>query len=119
MSNRRLTTAELVNADALLTRIRAELVELSGGDKELLFAYRRKIYKELSYDERSKPMVRRRLKMRKREEQGGKCPICNEPLPEKYVVLDRFKASEGYTAENTRLIHPECDVRTQAERRYT
>jgi hypothetical protein len=44
---------------------------LFGEDRELLFAYRRKVYKELICDERDKPMVRRRLKSLKREEQGG------------------------------------------------
>jgi hypothetical protein len=29
-------------------------VDLSGGDKELLFAHRRKIYKELMFDEPNK-----------------------------------------------------------------
>jgi hypothetical protein len=118
MPNRRLTPDELLLANALLDRIRIELVELSGDDAELLFAYRRKIYKELTYDEREKPMVRRRLKKLKREMQGGICPICNEPLPSTYAVLDRFRASDGYTVENTRLIHRDCDDRTQAERGY-
>lgn len=79
--------------------MREKLADLSGGDKELLFAYRRKVYKELMHDERSKPMVRRRLKLLKMKEQEGICPLCNEPLPEQGAVLDRTRAVDGYTPE--------------------
>lgn len=94
-------------------------VDLSGGDKELLFAYRRKVYKELMHDERSKPMVQRRLKQLKMREQEGLCPLCNESLPERGAVLDRSRAVDGYTPENTRLIHAACDVTHQATKGYT
>jgi hypothetical protein len=33
--------------------------------------------------------------------------------------LDRLLAVEGYTADNTRLIHAECDVQYQASKRYS
>jgi hypothetical protein len=98
--------------------VRSKLVELSGGDKELLFAYRRKIYKELGYDERSKPMARRALKDKKWKEQRGLCAICNNELPTGYTVLDRLRAVDGYTAENTRLIHQDCDVSQQKSKGY-
>lgn len=119
MPNRRLTEDELAKAHKMLAEVRAKLDCLSGGDKELLFAYRRKVYKELIYDERSKPMARRRLKQLKREEQKGICPICLKTLPEKYAVLDRFNAADGYTAGNTRLIHQECDTDVQRSRGYS
>jgi len=118
MPNRRLNTDELALANELLDRIRGELDKLSGGDPDLLFAFRRKVYKELTYDERDKPMVRRRLKELKRKEQNGLCPVCQEPLPDAYAVLDRFNAVDGYTPENTRLIHQHCDRKIQAERGY-
>jgi hypothetical protein len=76
------------------------------------------VYKELIYDERDKPMVRRRLKALKRREQDRICPLCKNPLPEKYCVLDRFVAADGCTAENTQLICQDCDVKTQASRSY-
>jgi DNA repair exonuclease SbcCD ATPase subunit len=119
MANRILTPPELAIANRLLDRIRAELQEISRGDNQLLFAYRRKLYKELTYDERGKPMQRRRLKQKKYHEQGGVCPICGKMLPKTYAVLDRLTASEGYTAENTRLIHRECDAQIQAARGYS
>jgi len=65
MANPRLTPEQLDLARALLDEVRARLVGRSGGDKELLFAHRRKVYKELMRDERGKPMVRRRLKQLK------------------------------------------------------
>lgn len=49
-------------------------------------------------------MQRRQLKLQRRQEQDGKCPICKKPLPESYAVLDRIDAMRGYTPENTRLI---------------
>ena len=118
MPNRKLKAEELAEANQLLETVRARLVELAAGDPGLLFAFRRKVYKELIYDERDKPMVRRRLKTIKRREQGGICPLCKNTLPDKYCVLDRFVAAAGYTAENTRLICQDCDVKTQASRGY-
>jgi hypothetical protein len=119
MANRQLTSDELRLANALLDEVRRRLHDLSGGDPELLFAYRRKVSKELTYDERSKPAERRKLKEQKRREQNGLCPICLNPLPPSYCVLDRFSASAGYTRENTRLICQSCDVETQASRKYS
>ncbi|HEV7509458.1 MAG TPA: hypothetical protein VGS07_31580 [Thermoanaerobaculia bacterium] len=118
MANRQLTPDELSRANALLVQIRGRLEELSGGDGDLLFAYRRKVYKELTYDERSKPMVRRKLKDQKWKLQRGLCAVCGKDLPEKYTVLDRLNAADGYTLENTRLIHQECDVAHQTSKRY-
>ena len=118
MANRQLTPDELQHANALLAEVRQKLESLSHGDTELLFAYRRKIFKELTYDERSKPMARRKLKDQKWKEQRGLCAICGKELPEKYTVLDRFKAVDGYTKENTRLIHQECDVKIQESKGY-
>ncbi len=118
MPNRILTPDELEEANALLRDIRTRLSALAGDDLDLLFAYRRKIFKELGYDERSKPMLRRKLKAQKRKEQGGLCALCSKPLAEKYAVLDRISAAAGYTPENTRLIHEKCDRLVQAERRY-
>jgi hypothetical protein len=51
-----------------------------------------KIFKELTSDERSKPMVRRKLKGQKWKGQRGLCAICGTVLPEKYAVLDRLNA---------------------------
>jgi hypothetical protein len=119
MPNRNLTSDELAKANTLLTEIRARLRELAGDDNTLLFAYRRKIAKELGYDERGKPGDRNKLKARKFGEQGGKCTHCGETLPEKYTVLDRRHAADGYTPENTELIHSECDRQRQAAKGYT
>ena len=66
----------------LLTDVRARLKSLSGDDPALLFALRRRPYKELSYDERRKPMQRRALKALKYTEQDGKCKICGDELGE-------------------------------------
>ena len=118
MPNRRLTAAELQLANTLLANIRSKLEALSQGDRELLFAYRRKIFKELTYDERSKPMTRRKLKVQKWHEQRGLCAVCGKELPEKYAVLDRRNAADGYTKQNTRLIHQECDVAHQRSKGY-
>lgn len=118
MPNRQLTPDELANANKLLEKIRERLKSLANGDEELLFAYRRKIFKELMYDERDKPSARRKLKDQKRKEQHELCAICGKPLPKKYTVLDRLNAVAGYTKENTRLIHSECDIAQQESKGY-
>jgi ribosomal protein L44E len=103
--NRQLSSEELEILFApLLVEVRERLVSLSGGDTELQWALRRKLTKELSYDERGKPMQRRKLKDSKRVEQDNKCPLCHISLAAKYVVLDRLEAMKGYTPENTRLL---------------
>lgn len=118
-SNRILTKAELDELFVpLLAAVRSRLVELAAGDADLLWALRRKLSKELVYDERSKPMQRRALKARKRKAQDGLCAACSEPLPTVGAVLDRFRAMDGYTDANTRLLCPTCDTRIQGERGY-
>ena len=118
MPNRNLSAEELLKANSLLVDIRTKMADLAGGDPALLFAYRRKIQKELSYDERGKPGHRKSLKAFKMGEQNSLCAICKKPLPEKYAVLDRLNGMDGYTRENTRLIHGDCDTSVQAERGY-
>jgi hypothetical protein len=114
LPNRQLSADELETLFApLITQVRERLVELSMGDGALLWALRRKLFKELMYDERGKPMHRRRLKELKRAEQDNKCAVCASSLPARYAVLDRVEA-----LENTRLICQQCDTRVQAERGY-
>lgn len=119
MPHRRLTPDELVKANELLEEIRLRLVTLSGNDRDLLFAYRRKLSKELVYDERSKPMDRRALKKKMAKKQDGLCAVCKNTLPPRYNVLDRFHAPDGYVEANVRLICETCDRKIQAERRYS
>ena len=118
MANRNLTPDELVLANDLLADIRSRLASLSANDPALLFAFRRKIAKELQYDERGKPGLRRLLKARKMGEQSGKCARCSDVLPEKYAVLDRLNGMDGYTVVNTRLLCSKCDSEVQRERGY-
>lgn len=119
MPNRNLSADELKRANELLTDIRERLKSLAGGDPLLLFAYRRKVVKELGYDERDKPGVRAQLKALKWGQQNGKCANCDDELPLKYSELDRKNAADGYTAENTELVHAKCHQARQAAKRYT
>lgn len=119
LPNRQLSKDELdMLFSPLITEVRKRLVEQSGGNEDLLWALRRKLSKELSYDERGKPLQRRKLKDQKRAEQDNKCAICGISLPVKYVVLDRIEAMKGYVPENTRLLCRECDTKVQVERGY-
>lgn len=71
MANPNLNTEELKLAHQLLDEIRGKLDVLAAGDAKLLFAYRRKIYQELIYLERGKPMARRKIKLQKFDQQSG------------------------------------------------
>jgi len=119
MPNRRLTDKEISDVfRPLFEQTRARLRELSAGDDQLHWALRRKLAKELTYDERGKPGERKQLKAYKRGEQKGKCALCGSELPETNVVLDRLEAMAGYTRENTRLICRECDFKLQSSRGF-
>jgi 5-methylcytosine-specific restriction endonuclease McrA len=117
--NRRLTAEELSIANSILESVRTQVEEHSRDDPALRFALRRKIYKELVYDERSKPVERVKLKKHMRQIQNGLCALCKQALPDKYIVLDRFNAIDGYVPENVRLICEGCDRQVQVERRYS
>ncbi len=119
MANRNLSPDELKRADELLKDIRERLIALAAGDRLLLFAYRRKVTKELGYDERGKPGARGKLKALKWGRQGGKCAHCGDDLPLKYSELDRKNAVDGYTPENTELVHAKCHQERQAAKGYT
>ena len=63
MANRQLSSEELANiARPFIAEVRRRLTELSAGDADLHWALRRKLAKELTYDERTTPMERRALK---------------------------------------------------------
>jgi hypothetical protein len=119
VANRNLDTEELKQAHLLLDDIRRKLEILADGDLQLLFAYRRKIYKELIYLERGKPMARRKIKIQRYELQHGKCAHCNEDMVIQYSELDRKNAADGYAMENTELVHAKCHQARQAAKGYT
>ena len=119
MPNRNLNADELKSANALLAEIRERLASLAAGDPLLLFAYRRKVAKELGYDERGKPGSRVKLKALKWGLQNRKCAECGLDLPFEYSELDRKNAADGYTIENTDLVHAKCHQARQAAKRYT
>ena len=84
----------------------------------MLFAYRRKVVKELGYDERGKPGARSKLKAIKWGLQSRKCAHCNIEMPLRYSELDRKNAADGYTLENTDLVHAKCHQERQAAKGY-
>jgi hypothetical protein len=51
---------------------------LAADNADLLWALRRKIAKQLIYDERGTPMQRRKVKREKLKEQKGICALCSE-----------------------------------------
>ena len=108
-------------ANSLLKEVRQSIEKLSGNDRELKFALRRKIAKELSYDERGKPTQRKKLKLKMYKLQNGLCAQCGKPLPLLALgaVLDRQDPMAGYTVENVKLICRECDDKLQGSRGFT
>lgn len=119
MANRQLTDDERKGLfEPLINEVRTLLKNLSNGDNDLMWALRRKLVKELGYDERGKPMHRKKLKLKKMAAQRCLCAVCGLDLPEKNSVLDRLEAMGGYTEKNTRLICAKCDVQIQEQRGY-
>jgi len=118
MPNRNLTQPEKDELfNQLFSDVKAKLTQASGGDADLLWALRRKLFKELMYLERGKPMQRRALKQKKRIEQNGLCANCGNPLPDE-AELDRSEAMLGYTTENTRLVCHACHRTLQREKGF-
>lgn len=118
MTTPKLTPEQLIEAAALLNDIRQRIKDLSGHDPEIEFAYRRRIYKQLEYDERSKTQKRKALQKKKWKRQDMLCGICNKPLPLEDSELDRLKAIDGYTEENVLLVHQDCHRKDQKERNF-
>ena len=118
MPNRRLTPSEIASLNELQDVTVAALKFLAGGDAELLFALRRRLYTRLMHLERGTPMHRTKLKKLKWKAQDGKCALCGKAMEQKGSELDRDVARLGYTVENTRLVHHECRVKDQAETGY-
>jgi hypothetical protein len=121
MPTRKLSEQELKMTNSLLEEVRQSIQKLSGNDSDLRFAIRRKIAKELSYDERGKPTQRKKLKLKMLRLQNGLCANCNKPLPllARGAVLDRQNAMAGYTVENVKLICRSCDDKLQESRSFT
>ena len=113
-----LSEEDRVKAIAILEQLRARIIEVAGQDRERLFQLRRYILKRLEFDERGTPTQRRKLKDQKWKSQRGLCALCQEKLPERGAELDRFRAIEGYTAENTQLLCHRCHEKTAQERGF-
>ena len=113
MPSRRLTKDEAVKADALLADVKAMVSAAADGDPVLLFALRRRLFTRLMYWERSTPAERTKLKAAKHKTQRGLCAICDEPMDVKGSELDRADPVDGYTADNTRLVHHACHRQDQ------
>jgi DNA repair exonuclease SbcCD ATPase subunit len=114
MANPILTTEQRENLfEPLYASVTKSLEQLSAGDTDVLFALRRKLFKELSYQERGSPMLRGKIKQQRRKIQSNICPVCNKTLPENHAHLHRLEAKIGYTVENTQLVHSKCHISGQ------
>lgn len=118
MSNPRLSESQVEQAQKAIGKIRKEIRKIANNDPNLIFAFRRKIYKELIYDERGKPLERKRLKEKIVKKQKGLCRICKRKLPSRGSVLDRREAIKGYNEKNVRLICEKCDRAVQEKRKF-
>jgi len=124
MDNGRMNDGELAAAREILAEVRQRIFGAASGDSRLAFALRRYVYKNLSYDERGTPAERTKLKLAKLMEQDGKCAYLDCPVSDRKITkedepeLDRFDPVEGYTSENTRLVHHSCHRRSQLERGF-
>ncbi|WP_263382908.1 HNH endonuclease [Granulicella arctica] len=111
-----LSPEDRARALAILAQVRAEILAVAGEDRELSFQMKRYIAKRLEFDERGTPTQRKKLKEQMLKKQGGLCALCREKLPQRGAELDRFKAIDGYTVENTQLVCPACHRKAQRTR---
>jgi len=120
VERRKLSRDELKQASEIIDGVKKRIVELSGDDKYLTFAYLRRVWVQLQYVERGKPVQRKRLKAKLLKTQGGQCAVGRpkHKLPERGAVLDRRNAVDGYVIGNVDLICPDCDVRIQTSLGY-
>lgn len=103
-------------AVSLLERLRDDIQAAAAGDRDLIFQMKRYISKRLEFDERGTPTHRKKLKELMSKKQSGLCALCRQPLPERGAELDRFKAIDGYTIENTQLLCRSCHQKAQEQR---
>lgn len=104
--------------EPLFKRVVADLRRVSRGNKDLLWALRRKLAKELTYLERSTPMERKVLKALMYGKQNGKCALCKGDMELKNSELDRLDTVQGYIESNVRLVHHDCHIKDQARKGY-
>ena len=114
----RLSESELEQAWKLIEEVKDKLQALAQGDPRRLFAFRRKVYKELVYEERSTPMKRRALRARLHTAQGGVCFVCKKTHEAGFMVLDRVDPVLGYVDTNVELVCSDCDRQRQTERGF-
>ncbi len=112
-----LTNQQRVEAERILDWVRKELSRLANGDNALLHNLRRRVMKQLEYDERGKPAERKKLKAQLKKRQNGLCLLCGEILTEN-PVADRLQADKGYTLANTRLLCRDCDGKEQERKGF-
>jgi hypothetical protein len=119
MSNERMSKRQLEAARQILSEVRHRLASAAQDEERFVFLLRRYIWKNLSYDERGNPQQRTKLKLQKLVEQDGKCAYPNCPTPDRLMTkedepeLDRIEAMNGYTKENTVLMHHDCHRMSQ------
>jgi len=116
-----LTDIQLAEVSKILDYVRSEITRIAGDNQKLAHHARRYISKRLEFDERGTPAQRNKVRMLLLAKQQGKCAECGEPLPAKEDSdLDRFESPEqGYSVENTRLIHRACHRKAQAAKNYS
>lgn len=105
----KLTPEQMKQADELFARLKADLLALSNGDDDLLFNFRRQMYKGLMYDERGTPLARQRLKKATWLKQEYKCAVCGLELPFEGSELERLYAPKGFVEGNVKVVHHACN----------
>ncbi len=119
MATETLADVQEARAKELLGTVRRGIAETAGEDQAAAFAMRRYIYIRLQQDERGTPAERKKLKLLRFDEQGGKCAICGRPFDAlKGTNLHRLDAVKGYALENVELVHASCHRRQQDRRGY-
>jgi hypothetical protein len=116
MANPTLNEEQRKIAMEIVAGVSARLHALAAGDESLLFAYIRKVSKQLVYLERDSPSKRKRVKKKVWKSQHELCAECKQPLELRYSIADRIDAVKRYIPENLEIIHDACN-RARLERK--
>jgi hypothetical protein len=114
----RLTKEQREEAASITAATLAKIQAAAKGDPGLFYAFVQKIGGTILYVNRDRAIDRGKMRRLKFQKQDGLCGMCDQRLTLKGSNLHRFYAPNGYSSENTVLLHPGCHNRHHKQEKY-